>query len=125
MEADYSFENKLKDEVRLTLYSSGSNIKGTKDYNIVEGGIIMLVSLKTCDRDGFGDVIGNEVDSAKVVLSDSSKVIAIWRASGEHFLSESYENLPDFFDWWYWEENRIQHGGSHAEYRYILELIDK
>ncbi|ASB50725.1 hypothetical protein CDL62_17000 [Alkalitalea saponilacus] len=42
VEADYSFENKLNDEVRLTLYSSGSNIKGTKDYNIVEGGNIIL-----------------------------------------------------------------------------------
>lgn len=124
VQADYSFHNHLKEDVQLFVYASGPNLSENKTYLIKSGDYAMLASLKTCDKGGFGDVIAQEVDSARLVLKDSETVIAIWRNSNENYIHTKYQHIPDFFDWWTWEQNRLQHGGSHAEYRYMLKLAE-
>jgi hypothetical protein len=125
VQADYSFHNHLKEDVQLFVYASGPNLSENKTYLIKSEDYAMLASLKTCDRGGFGNVIVNEIDSVRLIVSANEVVIAIWRNSGEYYLHEDYRHLPDFFDWFVWDDNRLQHGSGHAEYRYFLESAEK
>ena len=125
VEADYSFHNNLNHDVELSLYNRGPNLSGNISYQVKAGESVMIASLETCDRSGFGDVIVNEVDSAMLILTNTGVVISKWRNSGEYYLLDGYESISDFFNYWSWEKNRIQRGSSHAEYRYILELAEK
>jgi len=122
VQADYSFHNHLNEDVQLFVYASGANLFGQNSYLIKPGDYAMIASLKTCDRGGFGNVIAHEVDSVRVVFSGSGIVIANWRNSGQYYLHDDFQHVPDFFYWWTWELYRLQHGGAHAEYRYFLDF---
>jgi len=124
-QGDYSFHNKLNKDVQLFIYASGPNLSENKSYSIKSGDFAMIASLKTCDRDGFGDVIAQDVDSAKLIISSDDVIIAIWRNSGEYYLHNDYQHLPDFFHYWTWELYRLQHSGGHAEYRYFLKSAEE
>jgi hypothetical protein len=77
VEADYSFYNQIDADVKLAIFSRGPSIKGNITHDIKTGDHVMIASLKTCDRDGFGDVVGNEVASVKLWLLKDNTLLPI------------------------------------------------
>jgi hypothetical protein len=120
--AEYSFLNKLNIDVELYLYIKEDAFKGeVKDnYLIPSGEYVHFVKMQTDDRGGFGDeFFCNQLDSVKIKVIGEDGFIAIWRDGHEPVYQSGYEMKWNFFcEWW----EKIQHGGSHAEYRYWLEL---
>ncbi|ASB50739.1 hypothetical protein [Alkalitalea saponilacus] len=123
--AEYSFHNKLESDVELLLYMSGDPFKGKvySQYIIPSGEYVKFIMLQTDKRDGFGqEYFCHQLDSAKLRINGDNEFIATWRNGEEAEYTSGYEMKWNFFcEWW----EKIQHGGSHAEYRYWLQLIDE
>lgn len=122
---DYSFLNKLDNDVELMLYMSGDPFEGkvSSQYMVPSGEYVKFVTLQTDERGGFGqEYFCHQLDSAKLRINGEDKFIAIWRNGQEAEYAPGYEMKWNFFcEWW----EIIQHGGSHAEYRYWLEPAEK
>ncbi|NHB69545.1 hypothetical protein [Perlabentimonas gracilis] len=127
--AEYSLLNKLDKEIELFLYMSNDPFEGevNESYIIPKEDYVKFVSLKTNDRSGFGEKYFIErIDSAKLKIEGYESFVAIWRSMDDFEYAEGFESLPDFFAYNNWGgRNKIQHGGSHAEYRFTLKLQEK
>jgi hypothetical protein len=128
--AEYSFLNKLEEDIELFIYVRNDSFEGKVNhlYNISKGGYVKFITLKTNDRSGFGEKYFIErLDSVKLRVAGDDFFIAVWRAIDEFEYADGYESLPDFFAYNNWDGvgNRIQHGGSHAEYRFTLQLQEQ
>ncbi|ASB50726.1 hypothetical protein CDL62_17090 [Alkalitalea saponilacus] len=123
--AEYSFENKLEDDIELYLYfhKDAFNKRVKNHYIIERNDVVNFLKLSTKEKGGFGrEYFCKQIDSAKIKINGEDRFIAIWRQSQEPEYIKGYEMKWDFICGW---SGTIQHGGSHAEYRYILELQDE
>jgi hypothetical protein len=122
---DYSFLNKLDRDVELFLYKKEevTDDKLKENYLIHSGDYIFFTSLETHERSApqLYDFC-NMLDSAKLRIVGEENFIAIWRNGEEAEYASGYEMKWNFFCEW---REIIQHGGSHAEYRYWLELAEE
>jgi len=122
---EYSFLNKLDNDVELLLYMSNDVFDGkvSSNYIIPSGDFVKFITLKPVDRDGFGqNYFCNQLDSVKLKMVGVNEFVAIWRFGKEPEYLYGYRMKWNFFcEWW----EIIQHGGSHAEYRYWLELAEE
>jgi hypothetical protein len=123
--AEYSFLNKLESDVELLLYMSNDPFNGkvSSQYIVPSGDYVKFVTLQTDEREGFGqEYFCHQLDSAKLRINGDTEYIATWRNGEEAEYISGYEMKWNFFcEWW----EKIQHGGSHAEYRYWLELAEE
>ncbi|ASB50741.1 hypothetical protein CDL62_17080 [Alkalitalea saponilacus] len=135
--AEYSFVNKLEKEVEVRFYFQEIvfDMRVDSIFSVKSNESVLLLRNKfKSSEEGFPPQGGSSyfidlIDSAKVKYIDEEGYIAIWRGFSDYEYASGYESLRDFYsdggDAWSGVGNRIQHGGSHAEYRYILELRDK
>ena len=123
---EYSILNKIDTDVELLLYFTGDPFDGniSEQYIILSGEYVKFLTMQTDDRGGFGPrYFIDRVDSVKLRIVGEDFFAAQWFSSGVFKYAAGYETLPDFFRTGSWSgKNIIQHGGSHAEYRFNLKL---
>jgi hypothetical protein len=126
---EYSFLNNLDTDVELMLYMSDDPFDGkvNSQYIVPTNDYVKFVTLQTDQRGGFGEeYFIDRIDSAKLRIEGEELFVATWRSMGDFEYAEGFESLPDFFAYNNWGgRNKIQHGGSHAEYRFTLKLQDE
>jgi hypothetical protein len=135
--ADFSFVNRLDQEVEVQFYFEENSYSGIVDsiYRIKSQQSVLLIrnQYKTSEEGfpplGSSSYFIDFMDSVKVRYVGEETYIAVWRDFDDYEYASGYESLRNFYsdggDAWSGVENRIQHGGSHVEYRYILELRDE
>lgn len=122
---DYSIVNDLDDSVIVEIYTNDQKIQESYKTSYTIGGREkkQIAHIVTEDSRRHGTILcrmTETVDSVSIIIKNTGARIAFWREGETAILPEGYENVHNWYDCQYWEDNGIRGIENYSEEVYIL-----